>query len=339
MFNKKKLVSMLVLLAFIIAGIAVTGCGQKKEAATDKNQQGDKKQPTVAVMVKNTDNPFWKAVRQGAEKVAAERGLKLLQVSPAKPDNIEEQIRLVEDLIVKYKAKQIDGMIFVPVDYKALAPVVKKANEAGLPILDYCNRLAAGGDYFAYVGQDDYKFAKDEAAKVAEMLHGKGKVVIIEGVPGALTAQDRLRGFQDALKNYPDIEILASQTGQYLRVPAMEVMDNLLQRFPKIDAVISANDTMALGAIQALESAGRLKGTIVSGCDAIPDAIQAIEDGRLTLTVDYSGFRQGMMATSIMADYLEGKQVQKENPLEYWIITKDNLGDVLKKFDEIGQPH
>lgn len=111
-----------------------------------------KKDFTVALVVKNVVNPFWKLVRLGAEQAAKEAGIKLVHAAPTKPDNLDESIQIMEDLITKYKAKAVDAVVFVAVDYKAMVPVVGKANQAGLPIFNYSNRLAAGGKYVSFIG-------------------------------------------------------------------------------------------------------------------------------------------------------------------------------------------
>src|SRR5690606_33825963 len=227
---------------------AAAACGVLPSRATFAQSS----KPTLAFFVKNVTNPFWKACRVGAEKAAKELGVNMEVVAPTKPDNIEEQTRLVEDWIVK----KPDAFVFVPVDYKALVPSIQKVNQAGIPIIMYCNDMT-DVEKVTFVGSDDEVFEYEISKYLFNSMGGKGKVVHIDGVPAAFTAQLRKKGFERAVKEFPGIEVLASQPGQYRRLPAAQVFENLMQRFPEIDAVVSANDDMAVGIVEALHAAGR----------------------------------------------------------------------------------
>lgn len=293
--------------------------------------QGSK--PTIAFFVKNVTNPFWKACRVGAEKAAKELGVNMEVVAPTKPDNIEEQTRLVEDWIVK----KPDAFAFVPVDYKALVPSIQKANQAGIPIITYCNDMT-GIEKVTFVGSDDEVFEYEISKYLFNAMGGKGKVVHIDGVPAAFTAQLRKKGFERAVKEFPGIEVLASQPGQYRRLPASQVFENLMQRFPQIDAVVSANDDMAVGIVEALHAAGRGGQTKVVGIDGIPDAIQAIADGKMFATADYSGHDQGYLAMQAAVRHLRGEKIPKQILLPVIIIDKGNAGKVARTPEERPAP-
>ena len=291
------------------------------------------KKPTIAFFVKNVTNPFWKACRIGAEKAAKALNVELEVVAPTKPDNIEEQTRLVEDWIVK----KPDAFVFVPVDYKALVPSIQKANKAGIPIINYNNKMT-DIDKVTFIGSDDEMFEYEMCKYLFTSLGGKGKVVHIDGVPAAITAQMRKKGFERALKDFPGIELLASQPGQYRRLPAQQVFENLMQRFPDIDAVVSANDDMAVGVVEALAAAGRGGKTKVVGIDGIPDAIQAISDGKMFATVDFSGHDQSYLAVEAAVRTLKGEKVPPEILLPVFIIEKGNVAKVARTPEERAAP-
>ena len=153
-------------------------------------------------------------------------------------------------------------------------------------------------------------------------MGGKGKVVHIDGVPAAITAQNRKKGFERAVKESPGIEVLASQPGNYRRLPAVQVFENLMQRFPEIDAVVSANDDMAVGVAEALVAAGRGGKTKVVGIDGIPDATAAIAAGKMLATADFSGHDQAYLAVTAAVRQLRGQPVPKEIMLPVVIVTK-----------------
>lgn len=291
------------------------------------------KKPTVAFFVKNVTNPFWKACRIGAEKAAKDLNLDLEVVAPTKPDNIEEQTRLVEDWIVK----KPDAFVFVPVDFKALVPSIQKVNKAGIPVIGYNNRMT-DIEQVTYIGSDDETFEYEMCKYLFKSMNGKGKVVHIDGVPAAFTAQKRKLGFEKAVKENPGIEVLASQPGQYRRLPATQVFENLMQRFPEIDAVVSANDDMAVGIVEALHAAGRGGKTKVVGIDGIPDAIQAIAEGKMFATADFSGHDQSYLAVQAAARHLKGEPVPKEIMLPVFIIDKANVNTVSKTPEERTKP-
>jgi ribose transport system substrate-binding protein len=287
------------------------------------------KRHKVVMFTKNVTNPFWKAVRTGGDKAARALGVDLEHAAPTKPDNIEEQTRLVEDWIVK----KPDAFVFVPVDYKALVPSIEKVNKAGIPIVIFSNRMS-GVDYVSYVGSDDETIGYELARYLFKSIGGKGKVIHIDGVPAAITAQNRKKGFERALKEHPGIELLASQPGNYRRLPAVQVMENLMQRFPAIDGVWAANDDMAVGIAEALQAAGQGGRTKVVGIDAIPDGAAAIDKGRMLASADYSGHDQGYLAVTAAVKHLRGERVPKEIALPVVIVDKTNVKHWLVSVEE-----
>ena len=274
----------------------------------------------VALFLKNITNPYWRSVRIGGEKAAAEQGLEIDVVAPTKPDNIEEQTRLVEDWIVR----KPDAFVFVPVDFTAMVPTVQKVNEAGIPIVNFSNRIS-DVDLVSYVGSDDFTIGYEISKYLFDALGGSGKVIHVDGVPAASTAQARKAGFEKALSEYPGIELLTSQPANYRRLPAVQLMENLMQRFPEIDGVMAANDDMAVGIVEALTAAGRAEQTKVVGVDVIPDAAQLIKEGRMFASADYSGHDQAYIAVTAAAKHLRGEEVPAEIILPVTIVTQDNV--------------
>lgn len=318
---------------FLMASLASTAAGGLATVAPHALAQGGKT-PTIAFFVKNVTNPFWKACRIGAEKAAKDLGVNLEVVAPTKPDNIEEQTRLVEDWIVR----KPDAFVFVPVDYVALVPSIQKATKAGIPIINYNNRMS-DIQAVTYIGSDDEQMEFEICSYLFKSMGGKGKVVHIDGVPAAITAQGRKRGFERAVKAFPGIEVLASQPGQYRRLPAVQVFENLMQRFPEIDAVVSANDDMAVGIAEALVAAGRGGKTKVIGIDGIPDATAAIAAGKMFATADFSGHDQSYLAVTAAARHLRKQPVPKDIQLPIVIIDKGNVQSFMKTPEERAVPN
>jgi len=272
---------------------------------------------TVAVFTKNQTNPFFQTVRVGADLAAKTLNAKTLHYIPTKPDSIPEQLSQVEDVVVK----KPDAVVFTPVDYKAMVPGVEKINDAKIPTVNITDR-SAGGKFIAFVGADDYNLGLDTGRYLFKTLGGKGSVVIIEGVKGSLTSVDRVRGFNDAIKENPGVKLLASQPGNYQRLQALQVMENLMQSNSQIDGVLAANDAMAVGAIEALDGANR-KAQVI-GINGTKEAVDAVKSGKLLATGDYNGFAQGCIGTMIAIRTLRNQPVVTEIVLKPTIITKDN---------------
>jgi ribose transport system substrate-binding protein len=274
---------------------------------------------TIAVFTKNQTNPYFQAVRVGADASAKALGAKVIQYIPTKPDSIPEQLSQVEDVIVK----KPDAIVFIPVDYKALVPAVEKINAAGIPVTNITDRIA-GGKLVAYVGADDYNIGLATARFLLKQMGGKGNVVILEGVKGSLTNTDRVRGFNDALKENPNVKLLASQPANYQRLNALQVMENLIQSHPQIDGVLAANDPMAVGAIEALEGANRK--ALVVGINGSKEAVELIKTGKLLASGDFNGFIQGCLGTEIAVRNLRKEATPKEIILKPVVIEKSNTG-------------
>ncbi len=273
---------------------------------------------TIAVFTKNLTNPYFQAVRVGTETAAKTLGVKVIQYVPTKPDSIPEQLSQVEDVIVK----KPDAIVFIPVDYKALVPAVEKINAAHIPVTNITDRSAAG-DFVAFVGADDYSIGLAIGKRLLTAIGGKGNVIILEGVKGSLTSTNRVRGFTDALKEFPNVKLLASQPGNFQRLNALQVMENLIQSFPQIDGVLAANDPMAVGAIEALEAANRK--ALVIGINGSREAVDLIKSGKLLASGDFNGFIQGCIGTEIAVRNLRKQPTPKEVMLEPVVVDKTNF--------------
>ena len=190
----------------------------------------------------------------------------------------------------------------------------------GIPFIGFVNRMA--GDFVTFVGADDAAMGRAAVATMAEALAGRGEVVLIEGPDSAPTSRDRGRGFREALAAHPGLRLLGSAPGRYMREPGREAMASLLARHPGIDGVICTNDLMALGAIDALEAAGRQ--ALVTGINGTIPAARAIDAGRLLASIDYDGFRMGAAAAMAALRHLRGAPVPREILLPAQVIRRGN---------------
>ena len=271
----------------------------------------------IAVFTKNQTNPFFQTVRLGADNAAKQMNASVAHYVPTKPDSIPEQMSQIEDVIVK----KPDAIVFTPVDYRAMTPGVAKINAAKIPVVNITDR-AEKGDFVTFIGADDYQLGLQTGRYLLKALGGKGGVVILEGVRGSITNADRVRGFNDALKAFPNVKLLASQPGNYQRLQALQVMENLLQSYPQIDGVLAANDAMAMGAIEALEGAQR--SALVIGINGTKEAVDAIKAGKLLATGDYNAYNQGCLGAMAALRYLRKQPVPREILFPVTVIDKSN---------------
>jgi len=276
-------------------------------------QSGEK----IAVFTKNQTNPFFQVVRLGADNAAKQMGAVTTHYIPTKPDSIPEQLSQIDDVIIK----KPHAIVFTPVDYKAMGAGVQKINAAGIPVVNVTDKSETG-KFVAFVGASDYELGLVTGRYLLKALGGKGGVVILEGVKGSLVSADRVRGFNDAIKEYPQVRLLASQPGNFQRLQGLQVMENLLQAHPQIDGVMAANDAMATGAIEALEGANR-KAQVV-GINGTKEAVDAIKAGKMLASGDYNGFLQGCISTMLAIRELRRLPVPKEVVFKSSVIDKTN---------------
>ena len=281
---------------------------------------------TIAVFTKNLTNPSYEAFRIAADQIAHATGVRLIHFVPKQPDNVGEQKAMVEQVL----KDRPDAVIFIPVDDVAMIPSVEELNEAKIPVILVSNPLP--GHFVTYVGADDYEIGYREAHYLFDTLGGKGKVVVIEGTPAAATNRERVRGYKRAVAEYPGIEVLGSGNGNYQQPDAKRVMAKFLAAYPQIDAVLSANDGMALGALEALKEAGRT--SIVIGINGILPAVKQIETGAILASVDFNMFKIGCTATRAAVRYLKREPLPEKVILPAEIIDKTNYKAWLVPVEE-----
>jgi ribose transport system substrate-binding protein len=307
MTEVKREAAMQVLAAAGIAVSMVLFAGYAK-AADDKM--------TIAVFTKNLTNPAYEAFRIAADKIAGATRVKIQHYVPKQPDNVDEQKAMVEQVL----KDRPDAVIFIPVDDVAMIDSVKKLNEAKIPVVLVSNPLP--GRFVTYVGADDFEIGYRQARYLFDKLGGKGKIVVIEGIPVAPTNRERVRGYKRAFAEFPGIEVLASGVGNYQQPDAKRVMAKFLADYPQIDAVLSANDGMALGALEALKEANRT--SVVIGINGILPAVKLIEAGALLASVDFNMFKIGCTATRAALRHLKGEKLPEKILLPAEIIDKSN---------------
>lgn len=324
--TKVKLTVSLLVIIFALASV-LGGCGAAKQPAetkpaddtkqaTDTKPAEDKSKKEVVIgwSMAYFDHPVYQLLMKGAKEVAEKEGVKLI-FADGKND-AAVQASHIDNFI----AQKVDAIILTPTVADPLIPAVKKINAVGIPLVIADRRMFKRGQdikWDALVSWDMVKSGTYGGEQVVEALNGKGNVVVVEGTPGAGPTIDRGNAFYEVLKKYPDIKVIYKVSGDFRRDKGMEVTENILQRFPKgqIDAIYYMNDEMALGGLQAIKGAGRLKEFKIISVDGEKEALDALRAGEIDYEVMFFPDEQAV-AVNIAASLARGEKPDLAN-LEY----------------------
>jgi ribose transport system substrate-binding protein len=240
----------------------------------------------LALIVKTRNNPFFDPMIKAAEAEAKALGVPLEVQAPPQETDKEQQFNFVQSVA----AKGVDALLIAPADSKGIVPALKQAQEKGILVINLDNRVdaasasQAGLALGAYIGADNEEGGRLAGKAMVERLGGHGKVAVLEGIRGADNAEARKRGFTQAAS--PPLEIAASDTAEWDTEKAYAKFQSMRAANAGLSGVFCANDKMALGALKAIQEAGK-KGTItVVGYDNIPDVKPYLQDGSMYATIE-----------------------------------------------------
>jgi ribose transport system substrate-binding protein len=281
---------------------------------------------TVALVMKTLTNPFFVEMEKGARRAESELGIHLIVKTAAQETSIEQQISIIEDLI----QSKVNAIIIAPGDSIELIPVLKKAQNAGIIIINIDNRLnqeraaKLGLANVPFISVDNEQGAYLSAKFISDRIKTPTQAVILEGIRTAQNASDRMQGAIRAFKANPNISIVATETANWKIDEAYEVTKNLFAAHPDIGAMFCANDMMALGALKYLSETGRNQ-VLVASFDALEEAKQAIRSGRLAVTIDQQAAEQGYLGVQYAVKALAGKVLPPETRVDVVVVNKDTL--------------
>lgn len=263
----------------------------------------------IGLVISTQNNPFFVTLKEGAEAKAKELGHDLIVLDSQ--DNPAKELGNVEDLLVK----GVDVLLINPTDSDAVVSSVKAANRSKIPVVTL-DRAANGGNVVSHVASDNVLGGEMAGNFIVEKLGGKGKVVELEGIPGTTAARDRGTGFNKAAAG--KLEVVAKQAADFDRTKGLNVMENILQAQPEIQAVFAHNDEMALGALKAIEASGRY--IFVVGFDATDDAVAAVKEGKLAATVAQKPAEIGAIGVEVADKIVKKQAVEKNVPVELELV-------------------
>ncbi len=281
-------------------------------------------------------NPFWVYMRQGAEKAAQE--LKALgtqvdiqQMAPIQTFNVEEQVAIFENAI----QMKVDGIGICVIDQNAVIDQTNKAEAAGIPVAALSTDIP-NSNRSIYAGQDNKVVAQQVADMAIKKNGGKGNYIILSGIAGNFISEERDAGFKAAIDANPGSVLLDKQPSNFNRKDGMAVMENMLQKYGpgQIQGVFTVNDEAALGAMQAIQAAGRGDEITLIGIDGNQDAANAIKAGTMYATAADDPWMKGYWAVYELVYKLQKNSKFEVNPnIPVTYVTTANVDEYLKKFD------
>lgn len=296
--------------------------------SNDKSKDDGKKEEKIGYAINNLNDTFQTYILEAAEAEAKKQNIEV-KVENAKEDLISQQ-----DQVNTLIQNGVTGLIVVPVDTSAMAPITKAAQDAKIPLV-YVNRNPYAGkekempEGVYYVGSEEVTAGIMQTENIGDKLKGKGKIAILMGILGNEGTMKRTEGVEQTIKEkYPDMEVLNKETAEWQRDKALTIAENWISTYgDDLKAIISNNDEMALGAVQAVKKNKR-SDILITGIDAIPDALEAVENGDMASTIFQDAVGQGGGAMETVTALLNDKAPEEHvKYVPFKLITKENINE------------
>jgi len=306
-----------VLAVVVVLALSLGACAKKTTTAPTPSSADPLKGKTIGVTLLTKGHEFYKDLEAGLQEAAAKHGCTLLV------DAGEWDLQKQQGQIENFITKKVDAIIVCPVDSKGIGTAIEEANQAGIPVFT-ADIAAEEGRVICHIASDNVKGGETAATYMGEHLKA-GKVAIIDQ-PTVTSVVDRVKGFEQKLKDYPDLKIVVKQTGEGVRDKAMNVTENVLQAHPDIKGIFAINDDSALGALMAVRAAGKDKSIMIVGYDATPEARDMILAGS-ALKADVIQYPKRIGAETIqtIGRHFAGVRIPSKIPVEVGIVDKAAL--------------
>ena len=310
----KRITVLGVLILAVLATVVAVGCQRGGGG-------GEGGGPRIGLSISTLNNPFFVTLRNGAQQAAKKEGAKLI-IADAQDDAATQQ-----DDVQNFVTQQVDAILINPVDSEAVVPAVQAANQANIPVIAL-DRGASGGKLETLIASDNVEGGR-MAAKELIQLVGSGPVAQLEGIPGTSPTRDRGQGFEEVINAQDAVQLVSSQTANFLRTEGLNVTENILQSNPGIKGIFAQNDEMAMGAMRAL--GGRAGSEVkIGGFDGIEDALKAIQAGKMNATIAQQPDKIGSLGVENAMKVVDGKSVDKNIPVPVKLVTKENVSQFLQ---------
>ena len=314
MFSTKLRKTLAVVASATLLCTSLTACNRDSGG---NNAAGDSANKSITFALSTQANSFMVKMREGAQKKADELGL-TINFQDASDDSATQANQLANAA-----ATGAGAVIVNPTDSDAMAPAVKQLTDAKIPVVAV-DRAVNNAEVSSYIASDNVGGGKQAAKALSEAIHGEGEILVLQGKTGSSASRERGKGFDEGLKDSPNIKVVAKQTAEFERAKGLDVTTNLLQAHPNVKAIFAENDEMALGAIEALGSKAG-KDVKVIGFDGAEDALKAIKDGRMYASIAQQPVKMAEQAVIEASKLLKGETATKKMQVEVVAATKENV--------------
>ena len=275
----------------------------------------------IAVIPKGTTHVFWKSVHAGADAAAKELGVEAVWQGPAKEDDRRMQIEVVQN----FTSQKVGGIVLAPLDDQALKDAAESAVKSGIKVVIIDSGLRSD-QYSSFVATDNFIGGKLAGKRLAEVMGGQGKALMLRYAEGSASTTQREEGFLEALKELKGIEVVSSN--QYAGTTAGEAMkkaDTLLLRFPGVNGIFCPNESSTFGMLQALKTQGLAGKIKFVGFDANDPLLQGLKNGEIHGLTVQNPFKMGYLGVKTVVAAIKGQKVDKRIDTGCMMVTLDNL--------------
>lgn len=290
--------------------------------ACNRSEGAKSSQKTIAVIPKGVSHSFWLTVKAGADAAGKDLNVNIIWKGPAQETDYSGQINIVEDMI----NQRVDGIVLAPSHGDSLVPIVKRAQEAGVPVTIFDSGISTE-QYLSYVSTDNRKGGEVAAKRMGEKLGGKGKVAILGVKKGSVSTDEREEGFRETIqKEFPGIALVPIiYYGEANAAKSLQVTEDVLTANSDLTGLFASNESSTVGAVRAIRQRNLVGKVTLVGFDATADLVQNVREGAIDSLVLQNPFKMGYEGVKTIVDKLNGKQPERRIDTGVALLTKDNV--------------
>lgn len=328
---KKRALSILMVIAMM--AMFLTGCSKSEDKNTSSTPAASN-EGKYAVILKNQATDFWITMKEGIEAKAKELGVAVDIYYAASEEDVEGQLSILENLL----GKGYDAIGIAPLSSTNLISGVVEAYKEGVCIVNIdekfdMDQLVGEAGVYGFVTTDNVAVGNKGGSYIVDQTGGKGQVGIIEGKSGSQSSIDRAEGAKTAFED-GGMDIVSSEAADWDRQTALDIASTWIEQYPELKGIYCCNDTMALGALQAVINAGKLGEILVVGTDGDSEAIASIDDDKLSATVAQDSASIGATSLELMVKAVTSGNTKVDvnvipdaTPVDSILVTKENAAD------------
>lgn len=296
--------------ALLAIGLLAVGCSSSESDYT------------IAVIPKGLGHQFWKTIKLGADAAGEDFSAEILWNGPAKETEVAKQINIVQDMV----NRGVDGIVMAACDENALIDTIQQAMDAGIPVVTIDSGVQSDLPV-SFVATDNVAGAMAAADALAELIGGEGDVGLLPFVRGAATSEMRENGFKKGLENHAGLTLFSTLYTNSDVAKALSATQDMMTSNPNLAGIFAANEPACIGAMRAIEAAGKTGEIKLVAFDASEDQVAALKEGLVQALVVQNPFRMGHDGVKAVIDHIEGRPVEKRIDTGVIVVTAENLDD------------